>query len=292
MYRVKKFEIRATEIADYLNEQLVGNEFIITSPHSIRTYKSSERSLMEVKRSGSQILIISDQPVPVDLCTGYIISQNPDLDLAYILREFFSTAPINQIHPSAIISAEAQIGRNVMIGAHTIIGPDVTIGDNTKIYHNVVINGLVNIGKFCVIKDGAVIGSEGWGFIDDEDGIPFHPPQLGLISIEDRVWIGSNSTIEHGMIEETVIHSDVKIDDLVHVGAGSHIGRKSKLTAGVVVASHVTIGENVYIAPNAVIREELNIANDIVVGMGAVVIGNLTAGNIYVGNPARLIKKK
>ncbi len=291
MYRIKKFEVRASEIADYLNEPLVGDDFIISDPRSIRAFKSSERSYIDGGRVEGQLLIISDQPVPVHLCTGYIITQTPDLDLAYVLREFFATAPINQIHQSAVVSSEARIGRNVMIGAHAVIGPDVEIGDNTKVFQNVVINGPVLIGKFCVIKDGAVIGSEGWGFINDEDGIPFHAPQLGLIRIGDRVWIGSNTTIERGMIEETIIHADVKIDDLVHIGAGTQIGQKGKLTAGVVVASHVIIGENVHIAPNAVIRENLSIGNDVVVGMGAVVIEDLAARNTYVGNPAKLLIK-
>lgn len=291
MYRLKKFEIRASEIADYLNQSLQGEDFVINDPHFIRTPKSSIRLAECCNLEGNQVLMISDEPVSSNLCAGYILSPNPDLDLAYVLREFYATSSPNQIHPSAVVSEEARIGRNVMVGAHAIIGPDVELGDNTRIFHNVILTGPIHIGKYCVIKDGAVIGSEGWGFINDEEGIPVHAPQLGDILIEDRVWIGSNTTIERGMIEDTIIRNDVKIDDLVHIGAGSLIGQKTKITAGVVVASHVLIGSNVHIAPGAVIREDLKIGDDVIIGMGAVVIEDLSPGCSYVGNPARLLRK-
>ncbi len=290
MYRINKSSIRASEIAEYLNKALLGDDFIISDPRSIMTGETLMKKPIDPKEGSDPILIITDKDLSgrfAFIGFSYILSQNPFLDLAYVLREFFTTIPANQIHPTAIITPGAVIGRNVMVGSHTMIGPDVTIEDHTKIFHNVVIHGPVTIGKHCVIKDGAVIGSEGWGFIDDEDGVPFHPPQLGLIRIGSRVWIGSNSTIERGMNEETIIHDDAKIDDLVHIGAGSHIGQRSRLTAGVVVATDVMIGTNVHIAPHVVIRENLSIGNDVLIGMGSVVTTNLTAGNTYFGNPAK-----
>jgi len=292
MYRLKKHDVWASEIAGYLNKTLEGEDFKITNFHCIKTETAIKRLRREDVDNGAKILLIAKHSIPEFSCAGYIQSENPDLDLAYILREFFASSPINKIHPTAFVSPEAHIGRNVMVGAHSVIGPDVVVGDNTKILNSVVINGLVTIGKFCVIKDGAVLGSEGWGFIKDEEGVPFHPPQLGHILLEDKVWIGSNSTIERAMTEDTVIGADVKVDDLVHIGGGSRIGSKSELTAGVVIASNVVIGSNVRVAPNAVIREDLHIGDDVLVGQGAVVIDDLPAGHIYVGNPARLLKQK
>lgn len=293
MYRLRKFDIRASEIAGYLNKELIGEDFMIKHPRCIRTETFIGHSVVgEQSEEGDKILRITTRPISEMKCSGYIVSDQPDLDLAYILREFFATASTNQIHSSAVVSAEARIGRNVMIGAFSIVGPDVEIADNSKILNRVVVNGQVSIGKFCVIKDGAIIGSEGWAFVKDEDGIPFHAPQLGRILIEDRVWIGSNTTIERGMVEDTTISKDVKIDDLVHIGAGSHIGEKSEITAGVVVASRVLIGKNVRIAPNAVIREGLRIGDDVTIGLGTVVVKDVPLGSIYVGNPARLLREK
>lgn len=292
MYRIKKYDVWASEIAGYLNKTLKGKDFKITSFHSIKTESALKRIQREDDDAGVKTLLIGKHPIPEFPSAGYIQSENPDLDLAYVLREFFASSPVNEIHPTAVVPSEARIGRNVMVGVHSVIGPDVVVGDNTKILNSVIINGLVSIGKFCVIKDGAVLGSEGWGFIKDEEGIPFHPPQLGHILLEDKVWIGSNSTIERAMIEDTVIGADVKVDDLVHIGGGSRIGAKSELTAGVVIASNVFIGKNVQVAPNAVIRENLHIGDNVLVGQGAVVIANLPPDHIYVGNPARLLKQK
>jgi UDP-3-O-[3-hydroxymyristoyl] glucosamine N-acyltransferase len=291
MYRIKRIEVWASEIAEYLNKSLVGKDFIIKDPHSIKTDKSSKNHLTVEDDVKDNILVISKAPFDQLKCGGYIISENPDLDLAYLLREFFTVTSISEVHKTAIIAKNARIGRNVMIGANSVIGDDVIIGDNTKIMNNVVINGPVEIGKFCIMKDGSVIGSEGWAFINDEDGIPLHVPQIGRILIKDRVWIGSNSTIERAMIDETIINENAKIDDLVHVGGGSIVGEKVQLTAGVVVAYYVNIGDCTVIAPNVVIREHVKIGENVLVGQGAVVISDLDGGNVYVGNPARFLKK-
>jgi len=291
MYQLKKFDVWASEIAGYLNNPLEGEDFIIKNPHFILTPRVLKGHILETSAKTDKTLLIAEKPIPGLEYTAYIPSLNPDLDFAYVLREFFATSPIHEIHKTAVVSKSARLGRNVLVGAHSVIGPDVEIDDNTKIYNNVVIHGPVSIGKFCVIKDGAVIGSEGWNFIEDEEGNLFHPPQLGNILIEDRVWIGSNSSIERAMVEQTKISANVRIDDLVHIGAGSQIGEKSELMAGLVLATHVIIGKNVKIAPHAVIRENIHIADDVIVGQGAVVVKDLAAGNVYVGNPARLLRK-
>lgn len=291
MYRIKKIEIWASEIAEYLNKTLVGKDFIITDPHFVKTDRSFKNHLSAVVDAKDPVLVLSKVPLEKLISGGYIISENPDLDLAYLLREFFTVTSISDVHKSACIAETAKIGRNVMVGANSVIGADVIIGDNTKIMNNVVINGPVEIGKFCIIKDGSVIGSEGWAFIDDEDGVPLHVPQIGRILIKDRVWIGSNTTIERTMIDDTIIEENVKIDDLVHVGGGSVIGEKAQLTAGAIIAYYVNVGKNSVIAPNVVIRERVSIGENVLVGQGAVVVSDLEGGNVYVGNPARFLKK-
>lgn len=289
MYNLRKHEVLAAEIAEYLNSPLIGEDFPIQGPNFIK----SPRSLTKAAQAPTEgkVLLISDREIPDTGCDAYIVVEKPDLDLARVLLEFFANPPIHAVHPTAVVSEDAKIGRNVMIGAHAVIGPYVEIGDSTVILNNVVINGPAQIGKQCVIKDGAVIGSEGYGFIEDEDGTPFHAPQLGRILIGDRVWVGSNSTIERAMVDDTVIRNDVKIDDLVHIGNGSIVGEKSMLTAGAVIAYDVVIGQKVTVAPNAVIRESVNIADDVTIGQGAVVVRDIETGGVYAGNPATLLRK-
>lgn len=288
MYNLRKHEVWASEVAEYLNSTLVGEDFLLPGPSSIRT----PRSLAKARPGPEGDLLLLTDGKATGQARAHIQVRNPELNLARVLREFFASAPVHSIHPTALVDPEAKIGRNVQIGAHTVVGPHVEIGDNTVVLQNVTLNGPATIGRHCVIKDGAVIGSEGYGFVEDEDGTPFHAPQLGRIVIGDRVWVGSNSTIERAMVDDTVIRDDVKIDDLVHVGNGSVIGAKSMLTAGVVIAYDTVIGEGVVIAPNAVVRERVVIADNVIVGQGAVVVKDIREAGVYAGNPATLLKAR
>jgi len=290
MYRIKKFEVWASEIAGFLNCELVGNDFLIDGPSHIRVEGPRKVASDPSKGPDKNILLLAENPPAGECCSAYLLTPRPELSLGYVLREFFASKSVHTIHATAVISEEATIGRNVKIGPHAVIGADVVIGDNTIIMSNVVINGPVTVGKNCVIKDGAVIGSEGWGFVGDDDGVPFHPPQLGKVVIEDNVWLGSNSTIERAMIAETHISSNVKIDDLVHVGGAVHIGRRCMITAGSVIAYNVIMGDDVTVSPQSVIRENLKIGARVMIGQGTVVITDLTSPGVYVGNPARFLK--
>ncbi|QWV91954.1 hypothetical protein KP004_12030 [Geomonas oryzisoli] len=287
MYELKKFEVWASEIAGFLNRDLVGTDFILEGPRSLRIYQSGPARNVA---NPANILLLTSTPEERSPCHAYIVTDRPELDMGNVLREFFSTLTMNTVHPSAVVSDKARIGRNVMVGALSVIGPDVEIGDNTKILSNVVINGPATIGKQCVIKDGAVVGSEGWGFIDDEDGVPFHPPQLGRVIVGDQVWIGSNTTIERAIVEDTTVCANTKLDDLVHIGGGSYIGSKCMVTAGSVIAFNVVLGDNVTIAPNACIRENVTVHDDVTIGQGAVVVEDLSDPGVYVGNPARFLR--
>lgn len=290
MYRIKKFEVWASEIAGFLNCELNGNDFLVDGPSRIRVAVPHKEELAPSEYPEENFLLLTENPPEGKNTSAYLLTPRPELSLGYVLREFFASKSVHTIHTTAVISAESTIGRNVNIGPHTVIGADVVIGDNTMIMSNVVINGPVSIGRNCVIKDGAVIGSEGWGFVGDDDGVPFHPPQLGKVVIEDNVWLGSNSTIERAMIAETYISSNVKVDDLVHIGGAVHIGKRCMITAGSVIAHSVNMGDDVTVAPQSVIRENLKIGSHVMIGQGTVVINDLTHPGVYVGNPARFLK--
>lgn len=282
MYRLKKFEVWASEVAGFLNCELVGDDFLIDEPSCIHLHSPLDSNI------GKVLLLTKKQPTAKNC--PYLITPHPELALGHVLREFFASSSVHTVHQSAVISDEAKIGRNVKIGPFCFVGPDVELGDNTILMSSVVLNGPLMIGKNCVVKDGAVIGSEGWGFVFDEDGNPFHPPQLGKIVIDNNVWIGANATIERAMIAETRICTNVKIDDLVHIGGATRIGARCMITAGSVIASNVVLENDVIVSPNSVVRENLKVAPFVQIGQGAVVVKDLSSPGIYVGNPARLLK--
>lgn len=290
MYKLKKQEISASDIAQYLNLPLCGEDFPLHGPHEIKIIEGELKK--EIRNENIPILYFTNTEKNLSSSGCYIVTNNPYFDVALILKEFFSTPIEDGIHKTAQIGPDVIMGRNVRVGANCVIDSNVEISDNTWIMNNVSIHGPVVIGKSTVIKSGAVIGSEGYSFVEDGQGNYIHPPQLGRIRIGENVWIGSNSTIERAMLSDTIVEKGVKIDDLVHIGKGSCIGENSMITAGCVIAYDVRIGRNVVLGPNVTIRESLSIIDEVVIGQGAVVVKDIDTPGIYVGTPARYLKKR
>ena len=219
-----------------------------------------------------------------------LVVDNPKLAIAKIGNEFFVEKPTPGIHPSAVIHPDAKIGENVFIGANTVI-ENCTIGDDTIIDANVHIYSPVIIGKHCVVKSGAVLGGMGFGFEKDENGNLFRFPQIGNLFIGDYVEIGANTCIDRGALSDTVIGDHCKINNLCHIAHNNKIGKNVVITEHVVIAGSNIIEDDVWIAPNASIRGWLTIGKGATVGMGAVVVKDIPAGETWVGNPARKLEK-
>ena len=130
----------------------------------------------------------------------------------------------------AYIGAFAYIGKNVKLGAgvqiypNVYIGENVTIGDNTILYAGVKIYAHCIIGKDCILHAGVVVGSDGFGFEPDAEGVNRKIPQIGNVIIEDDVEIGANTTIDRAMMGSTIIHRNAKIDNLVQVAHNVEVG--------------------------------------------------------------------
>jgi UDP-3-O-[3-hydroxymyristoyl] glucosamine N-acyltransferase len=302
VFELKRDARTAEEIANFLKAELNGSNCVVCQPCSLDELK--DNSVLWVGKPArdhkydlsrldahSEMLVILWRQFPGRPDCSYILSDEPRLDFARVLNEFFVTLEKPYIHPTAIIQRGAAIGRDVLIGAYTYVGPKVRIGDNCRIYHNVSILGDVRIGSGCVVKSNAAIGSEAFGFVMGRDGL-VHFPQTGRIIVGDNVWIGSNSTIERAAIDATVIENEVKIDDLVQIGHNTMIGSRSLICAGVIICGRARVGGGAWIAPNATISNAVTVGDGAYVGLGAVVIRDVDPGIVVVGNPARFLKKR
>lgn len=262
---------------------------------SFNDLKDNSLSFVEAEQtleSGFECLILC----PIDYVINndnisYIKCENPKLSFYNIVNEFYINYKDYKIDKSAIISNGSILGVNINVGSNTSIGENVSIGDNTYIGSNVIIKGDVSISRNCYIKDGSVIGSEGFDFIEDKKRL-IHIPQVGKIVINDNVWIGSNSVIERATLHQTFINSGVKIDDLVQIGNSCCIESNTQIVAGVVVGAHSKIGKNCYIGMNVSVKENITIGNNVTVGSSASVINNLEDSNVYVGVPAKKYIKR
>lgn len=174
------------------------------------------------------------------------------------------------VAPDASIGPFVSIGEGVHIGARTIVHPHVTIGagarigDDCVIHARVSIRERVEIGNRVVLQDGAVLGSDGFGFARNPDGTHHKIPQLGGVVVEDDVEIGANSTIDRPAVGETRIGAGSKIDNLVQIAHGVTIGRNVLLAGQVGIAGSTTIEDNVTLAG------QVGVAGHITIGAGTI----------------------
>jgi UDP-3-O-[3-hydroxymyristoyl] glucosamine N-acyltransferase len=194
--------------------------------------------------------------------------------------------PAASVGPFAVIGAGARVGARVVVHPHVSIGPGATIGDDTVLHAHVSVREGVSIGHRCVVQDAAVIGSDGFGFARRPDGTHEKIPQVGRVVIEDDVEVGAQSAIDRPAIGETRIGAGTKIDNLVQVAHGVHIGRRVLLAAQVGIAGSTTIGDDVMMAGQSGASGHLVIGPRAVVSAKSAVTKDVPEGRQVAGIPA------
>ncbi len=221
------------------------------------------KPLLETTSAGA---VIIDGNADVEPEIPYIIAPN-----AYFgfLQAFLLFNPPQRllepgIHDTAVIEDTAEIGENVTICANCYIGAGVKVGDNSRILPNCVLLNNSEIGSDClfypsvsvregcrigkrvIIHNGAVIGSDGFGFAPWKG--QYHKiPQVGTVIIEDDVEIGANVTIDRATLGETVIKAGVKLDNLVHIAHNVVVDEHTVMAAQAGISGSTKIGKHVMI---------------------------------------------
>ena len=205
------------------------------------------------------------------------------------LRE--SISKNTKIHPSVKIFPGVYIGEGVEIKENSIIYPGVFIGKNSKIgknvtlYPNVVLYKESIIGDNVTIHANSVIGSDGFGYLETEDGKRKKIPQLGNVIIEDDVEIGSNVSIDRAVFDSTVIKRGVKIDNLVQIAHNVIVGENSVLASQTGISGSVEIGKFVVLAGQVGVADHLTIGDRVTVTAKSGVPSSIKDAGIYSGIP-------
>lgn len=230
-----------------------------------------------------------------------LITANPELAYARI-AQFFASRPSRAlgISPLAHRGEDCQIGENVSIYPFVYLGnrveiedgvilhPGVFVGDSVRIgkdslvYPNVSILSGTIIGQRVIIHSGTVIGSDGFGFVQD-GMIHVKIPQTGIVQIDDDCEIGANNTIDRATFDKTWIKTGVKTDNLVHVAHNVVVGEHSLLIAQVGISGSVTIGRGVVLAGQVGVSDHITIGDGVVVGPKSGVVKSLPAGEVVSG---------
>ena len=190
------------------------------------------------------------------------------------------------IGPQAVIGRGVTLGDRCRLGVGVVLGDGVVVGEDTRIDARVVCYAGACLGRRVVIKAGAVIGGDGFGYLS-RAGAHERIPHVGACIIGDDVEIGSNSCVDRGSLDDTIIGKGSKLDNLVHVGHNARIGERCLLMAGVGIAGSTRLGNDVVLAGHVGVTDHLTIGDRVQVAAKSGVISNVPAGSVISGNPAR-----
>jgi len=269
------------------------------------TFAVDEERLTSAESSSASCVLTN---ITVRKSTKPVIRvQNPKLSFLVVYNMF--NAPKKRepfVHPAATVSDKARLGKNVWIGPGVRVEEGVTIGDDVVIESNSVIKKSCELGPFChiypnvtlyentklrknvILHSGVVVGSDGFGYVKDGGKI-YKFPQLGRVVIEDDVEIGSNTTIDRGSLNDTVIGAGTKIDNLCQVAHNVKIGKNVLIAAQCGISGSTNIGNDVTMGGQAGVVDNVTIGDNVIIGAKSAVIGNIENGAVIWGIPARPI---
>ena len=185
-----------------------------------------------------------------------------------------------------VVEAGAKIGDNVQLYPQCYIGDNVTIGEGTKLYAGVKIYEGCVIGKNCILHAGAVIGADGFGFAPKADGTFAKIPQLGNVILEDNVEIGANPCVDRAKTDSTIVHSGVKLDNLIQLGHNVEVGANTVMSAQVGIAGTTKVGSNCFIAGQVGIADHVVVGDRVKIGSKSGIDKSVGDDEIRFGYPA------
>jgi UDP-3-O-[3-hydroxymyristoyl] glucosamine N-acyltransferase len=267
------------------------------------TFVSNRKYIRHIKGTRASAIILSEDIPPVEIPS--LRTGDPYLAFARALEIFYTTPqPEVGIHPTAVVAEDVEIGRRVSIGAYAVVGKGCKIGDDTALYPHVVLypNVIVGdrsilhsfvivredcrIGQNVILQNGAVIGSDGLGFVPTKEGTFYKICQTGRVVIEDDVEVGSNTTVDRAAVGDTIIRRGAKLDNLVQIGHGAQVGEHSILAAQVGLAGSTRLGRGVWVGGQAGFAGHLEVGDKAVITAQSGTSHDVPPGAVISGSPA------
>jgi UDP-3-O-[3-hydroxymyristoyl] glucosamine N-acyltransferase len=313
--------MRLKRVAELVHARVVGNGDVeIVGVASIESASAGDLIFVEEKANLPRALASAASAVLVsDSGTGesskpLLVCAQPRLAFARAARYLAPTSdrdsgihPSAVVHPSARLAKEvkveervvigegAEIGSGSRIGAGSVIGDKVRIGNDCELHPSVTVYPGTRLGNRVVIHAGAVLGSDGFGYVRDEKTGRYEKfPQIGRLEIEDDVEIGANSTIDRGALDVTRIGRGTKIDNLVHVGHNVQIGQDVVIAAQTGLSGSALVENNVVIGGQVGIADHVRIEDGAILGAQSGIPSNKIIrgkGIVFWGTPARPIRQ-
>lgn len=302
-------KIRLDELAKKIEAQLYGDgEIFINNVSSINKAKSGDIVFLKDRRFRDQLcscnasaVILSKENLNFRCLIAALVVDNPYL--AYVkIASLFNDVSIKlnshsitlgsvigsdvilgvgvRIGDNVIIESGVVLNDNVQIGSGSFIGKNTKIGFGSCLLPHVTIYHEIEIGEYCVIQSGAVIGSDGFGYIKNSD-IWIKVPQLGKVKIGNNVEIGASTTIDRGTLDDTQIEDGVVIDNQCQIAHNVIIGKNTAVAGGVIIAGSVIVGKNCMIGGASVINGHISICDQVIITGMSMVIKSIKIPGIY-----------
>ena len=316
------------EIAEAVGARLVGDGSVTVggvasiepaSPDDL-VFVADEKYLAQALQSSAGAVIAGEFAAASSSSKPLLISAHPKLTFAraarWLQEQSSEKMPpkVNSggVHATAVVSPSARLGAGVVVEARTVVADRVEIGEGTLIAAGAVVGSEVKMGRGCriypqvtiypgttmgdrvIVHAGAVLGSDGFGYVRDRDGRYEKFPQVGRLVIEEDVEIGANATIDRGALDETRVGRGTKIDNLVHVGHNCHIGEDVVIAAQTGLSGSIVIENGVVLGGQVGIGEHARICEGVMLGgQGGVLPNKVLRGKgvAFWGTPAKPVRE-
>jgi UDP-3-O-[3-hydroxymyristoyl] glucosamine N-acyltransferase len=298
--------ITSGDLVKKIGGELIGDSnILINSVASLESAHQNSISFFNnpkyldlLKTTKAAVVIINKESLSFRKGVSIVI-ENPYLYFAKVSQLLNPSKSLKkEVHKSAIIHPSCKLGQDLYIGPNVVIEENVSLGDdvvihagsiiesnsaigNASVIHpHVVIKANTILGKNCILYAGCVIGSDGFGYAKD-DSKWLAIPQIGRVILGDNVDIGSNSTIDRGALDDTIISSGVKIDNLVQIGHNCLIGENTIIAGCVGIAGSAKIGKNCAIGGAAMILGHLSITDNVTISPGSMITRSIKTSGTY-----------
>jgi UDP-3-O-[3-hydroxymyristoyl] glucosamine N-acyltransferase len=298
------------ELANRLGAELRGDaELEITGVKGIEeagpteiTFVANPRYTGLARTTRAAAVLVDPDFQQIDAATLRL--KNPYLAFSRALGLFYQPpAYAPGVHPTAVIDSTAEIGEASHIGAYVVIGPRVRLGPHATLLPHVVLYPGVQAGTHffahahavvrenCILGDhvtlenGAIVGADGFGFAKNEAGHWEKIPQSGPVRLGNRVDVQANACIDRATVGATEIGDGTKVDNLVQVGHGSHVGENTLLCAQTGLAGSSVVGNNVILAGQTGIAGHCAVGDGVILTAQSAVSHDVPPGKIISGSP-------
>jgi UDP-3-O-[3-hydroxymyristoyl] glucosamine N-acyltransferase len=285
------------------NQEIVGVEGIEKAGPGQLTFVANPKYTPFARKTKAGAVLVTENFEEIAAPT--LRSANPYLAFARAVN-LFHPGPRYEpgVHPTAVIDATATIADKVHIAAYVVVGAGAFVGEGSTLLPHVVIYPMARLGKNCfvhahavvregcqlgdgvILQNGAVIGSDGFGFAKEDSGKWHKISQSGPVIVGNEVEVQANSCVDRASVGTTEIADGVKIDNLVQVGHGSRVGENTLLCSQVGLAGSSGVGKNVVLAGQVGVVGHSFIGDGVVVTAQSGVPGDVAPGTVISGSPA------